>query len=234
MSNYFILDGRPSTDFDCWIADSSAFDGAEMDLSSVEIPGRNGELTLNNHRFKAVAYEVTAYVPRNMQDNVPSLRAWLQANGARKSRYEEYIRPDEYMRARFTGAFKIDQSDRTGATMKLSFIRDPQRFLKLGEAPIGLVEQAHLYNPTMYEAKPKIRAYGTGTLQIGKQTMTITDADEYTDIDCERMDAYKGSNNCNGNIILNGCDFPVLPVGEFYVKATGFSKVEITPNWWTI
>lgn len=234
MRNYFVLDGKPSSDFDCWVASSTAFDGAECDIESVSVPGRMGELILNNNRFNTAEYKVKAYVRHNMQTNVPNLKAWLQAHGTAEYRYEEAIRPSEYMKARFNSAFTVDVSDRLGASMELTFIRDPRRFLKIGENPIEITSSKAMFNPTLYESKPFIRAYGTGTITIGNNALTVTSADEYTDIDCERMDAYKGSTNCNSNITLSNGEFPSLPVGAFDIAITGFSKIIVTPNWWTI
>ena len=64
--------------------------------------------------------------------------------------------------------------------------------------------------------------------------MTITSADQYTDIDCEIMDAYKGATNCNGNIRTTDNKFPVLRAGQNNITKSGISRLEITPRWWTV
>ena len=42
-----------------------------------------------------------------------------------------------------------------------------------------------VYNPTLFDARPLLRIYSTGQVIIGDVTVTVTDCDEYTDIDCE-------------------------------------------------
>ena len=115
----------------------------------------------------------------------------------------------------------------------LQFDCKPQRFLKSGEFPITISGSGTLYNPTGFTAQPLIRAYGTGEFSINGRSVTINEANEYTDIDCDIQDAYKGVVNCNANIVV-GKEFPVLDSGRIEVSMTGISKLEIIPRWWTI
>jgi phage-related protein len=86
----------------------------------------------------------------------------------------------------------------------------------------------------MYDAKPLIRAYGTGYFSISGIRVNINSANVYTDIDCELQEAYKGTINCNGNITLVNGEFPILKSGENLIVISGLSKIELTPRWWTI
>jgi phage-related protein len=233
IRNYFILNGKSSTDFNCYIAKSRAFDGAEPDVESIEIPGRNGELTYSNNRFKPFTDEIEAYIPRNMQETIDGLRAWL-SNNKSFVRYEEVLHPDEFRLARFSGAFEVSESDHKGAALTLPFTFQPQRFLKSGDNVNVLTSNGSLFNPTYYDAKPLIRAYGTGSFTVNDITVTITSADEYTDIDCEIMDAYKGATNCNGNIQTTDNKFPAFRSGQNDISMTGITRLEITPRWWTV
>lgn len=233
MRNHFVLDGKPSTDFNTYIAKSRAFDGVEPDIESVVIPGRNGELTYSNHRYQVFEDEIEAYIPRDMMKSIDGLRDWLSSK-TRYVRYEEAIHPNEYRMARFSGAFSVSESDRKGAAITLPFTFQPQRWLKSGEETKTLNGNGSIYNPTQFQAKPLIRAYGTGYFYIGSIKTTITAANEYTDIDCEIMDAFKGSVNCNGNIQTTDNKFPVLVSGQNSISMAGISRLEITPRWWTV
>ena len=116
----------------------------------------------------------------------------------------------------------------------LVFDCDPRMFLKSGEETLSLTAGISLNNPTLFDALPLIRAYGTGTLTIGSCSVTISTANSYTDIDCEAQEAYKGSTNCNNNIILTNGEFPKLSAGINSISLTGLSRLEITPRWWTL
>lgn len=233
MRNHFVLDGKPSTDFNTYIAKSRAFDGVEPDIESVVIPGRNGELTYSNHRYQAFEDEIEAYIPRDMMKSIDGLRAWLSSKTG-YVRYEEAIHPNEYRMARFSGAFEVSESDHKGAAITLPFTFQPQRWLKSGEEVITLNGNRNVYNPTQFRSKPLIRAYGTGYFYIGSIKTTITAANEYTDIDCEIMDAFKGATNCNGNVSCDDFSNLGLEPGENNITLSGITKLKITPRWWEI
>ena len=91
-----------------------------------------------------------------------------------------------------------------------------------------------LENPTLFDALPFLRVYGTGTLGIGSHTITITAADVYTDIDCEMMDCFKGSANKNQYVQFSGNDFPTLEPGVNGFSFSGITKVEVKPRWWSV
>lgn len=86
----------------------------------------------------------------------------------------------------------------------------------------------------MQTAKPLIRVYGKGIVQIGKQTIEILKAPtEYIDIDCDIQDCFEGTVNRNSYVSLT--DFPVLGPGSNGITlGTGITKVEITPRWWIL
>lgn len=91
-----------------------------------------------------------------------------------------------------------------------------------------------LDNPTLWNSQPLIRAYGAGSFGINSDTVTISTADVYTDIDCEMMDCFKGTANKNANVSFSGYDFPTLKLGENNFTMTGITKLEITPRWWKV
>lgn len=91
-----------------------------------------------------------------------------------------------------------------------------------------------LENPTLFDALPLLRVYGTGILGIGSHTITITAADVYTDIDCEMMDCFKGSANKNQYVQFSGNDFPTLEPGVNGFTFSGITKVEVKPRWWSV
>ena len=118
--------------------------------------------------------------------------------------------------------------------MTLTFDCMPQRWLLSGDAQQTFTSNGTIYNPTLYTAKPLIRAYGTGSMTINGTTVQITSANQYTDIDCELMDAFKGSTNCNGNIVLTNGKFPTLAPGMNNITKSGITSLVITPKWWTL
>ena len=234
MRNYFVFDGKSSAEYDAWIASSNAFDGAEHDEEVIEIPGRNGALVFSNGRWKNFVAAVDCYISHDMRTNVDGLRAFLSSKYG-YCRYEEAIKPDEYRMARFVGPFTVSASDRVGAAFDLSFDCKPQRFLKSGEIPAIYTASGRIYNPTLYPARPLVRCYGSsGTVTVNGTPVRVTGCTAYCDIDCDLMEVYEGTNSRNGTTTLSNGIFPVLDPGENNISFSGWSRVEVTPRWWTI
>lgn len=234
MRDWFIFDGIPSTDFGAYIANSNLFDAPERDVEAVEIPGRNGNLYFDNGRYRNFEAVLSVYIPRRMHENVPALRAFLMSKVG-YCRYEDTMHINEFRLARFMGEFVVSQSDRVGAAMELTFDCKPQRFLKGGEQPITITSTMTINNPTLYNARPLIRCYGTGgTITVGDISITVSGCTEYVDIDCDLMESYEGDVSRNSTTELSNGEFPVLPPGETAIGVSGFSRIEITPRWYTI
>lgn len=234
MTGHFLFDRELSKAYGIYISGSGTFNTPEADVDKMEIPGRNGDLLIDNNRFKNVTITYPAFVRRKFSAYTDSAKMWLMKNNAYR-RLEDTYHPDYYRMARFSGPMDFDVRflNKSGEC-ELSFDCKPQRFLKLGEYAISVTGQAKLYNPTTFAAKPLIRVYGTsGTLLVGDTVMQISEIDGYVDIDCDTQNAFKGTANCNGNIRVSG--FPELPAGETGIGYEGnITGIEITPRWWTI
>lgn len=104
-----------------------------------------------------------------------------------------------------------------------------------GDVAVVVVSPFTIENPTLFDAKPLLRVYGAGTVGIGDYTFTISEADEYTDIDCEMMDCFKGAANKNPYVTFSNYEFPVLVPGVNKITmGAGITKIEITPRWYSV
>ena len=73
-----------------------------------------------------------------------------------------------------------------------------------------------------------------GTVTVNGTPVTVTGCKTFADIDCELMEVYEGTASRNGTTTLVNGAFPELDPGENAVSFTGWSRVEITPRWWSI
>lgn len=233
MIGKFEFNNLLSSDFAIYISGSGTYNAPERDTESVSIPGKNGDLIIDNKRFKNITVKYPAFIREEFKDNTDGARAWLLRDGS-YHRLEDSYHPGEFRMARFIGPLDFDtRALNKSGEFNIEFDCKPQRFLKYGELPIGVTENTTLYNPTSFNALPKVRVYGTkGTLIIGNVIMDIKDIDEYVDIDCEMQNAMKGTMNKNHTI---SNIFPELYPGKNGVKFEGdILKIEIIPRWWTI
>lgn len=235
MARHKLLYGEhTSSEFGIYISGSGTFNAPERDVQTISVPGRDGDLVIDNGRFKNITVSYPAFIREMFKINVAGARRWL-ATSAGYRRLEDSYHPEFYRMARFIGPLDFDTRflNKSGEC-KLSFDCKPQRFLKQGEFKISIEGETKLYNPTGMEALPQIRVFGTGAgeLVVGNTIMQIKRIEEYLDIDCDTQNAYKMNENCNNYISQV---FPVLEEGETGISFSGgIDKIEIIPRWWTL
>lgn len=231
---YLCFGGKSTEDFECHISGQGTFLSPERDVDSVSVPGRNGDLHIDNGRFYNIEIIYPAFITKDFRNNYEALKAFLLAQRGYK-RLEDSYHPEYYRRATYKGRIEpvMTPLNRSGS-FDLKFDCDPRCFLKEGERVITVTGAQSILNQTGFSAKPLIRAYGTGTLTVGSVSVQIITASEYTDIDCDMQEAYKGAVNCNNNIILTNGSFPELVPGQNDVLISGLSRIDITPRWWTV
>lgn len=236
MRKTITLNNKSLADFGVYISGKGVFDAPERDSESIEIPGRNGELTIDNGRYKNKPLTYPAFIIRDLKYNAQGLRNFLLSQSG-YVRLEDDYHPEEYRLAKWIGGFEAEPIEELyAANFDLTFSCYPQRFLKEGEQEIEITAATTINNNYLTTAKPLIRAYGTGSFSIGGIAVQITSASSYTDIDCELEEAYKDSlaTNCNGNVVLTNGNFPKLVPGDNAITLSGITKLIITPRWWIL
>lgn len=234
--NLFVFDGKSSREFGIALTGIGVYDAPKRDYDSISIPGRNGNLTLDNGRYNNITLRYTANVVRRFGENVDNFRAFaLSRNGY--CRLEDTYHPDEYRMAMYAGPFQVEPGflNRWGE-FDIEFDCKPQRFLKAGEMPVEIPAGAtvKLMNPTYYDARPIIRCYGTGDFIFGNNTISINDMTNYVDIDCDTQDAFEGTVNRNPDIEVDIGHWPVLREGQTAIQNNTDGLMTIIPRWWTI
>ena len=77
MRNWLTFNGISSADYGVYISGSGTFNAPARDESSVVVPGRNGELTIDNGRYNNISVEYPAFIYRGFNMNVDGLRNFL-------------------------------------------------------------------------------------------------------------------------------------------------------------
>lgn len=237
MMHYFTFAGKNSNEFGIRISGEATYNAPERKYTEETVAGRNGTLIFDEGSFKNISVKYPAFVITNMPQRVRDFRNYM-CSFAGYQRLEDTYDHETYRLGQYAGGLEVKSSgymNRQGE-FEIEFNCKPQRFLKSGEMPIEYTANGVLYNPTRFDAQPFIRVNGTGagTVGIGSYLITISAIDEYVDIDCELMDAYKGTTNCNANVSFNADDFKI-GAGNNGVTFTGnITSVEITPRFYII
>ncbi len=234
MINFFLFNGQSSDSFGIYISGGQTFNSPEKDVESIEIPGRNGNLTISRNRFKNITVSYPTFIRRKFAENSGAARAWLLgADGY--CRLEDSYHPDYFRMAQFSGPLDFDMRFLNySGEADLAFDCKPQRFLKSGEHPVSCAKGSALVN-AWFPSLPLIKVSGTGAgnLYIGSYTVEILSLDGYVMLDSDTQNAYKDTLNKNNTI--SAPEFPVLLPGINNISWDGgIQAVEITPRWWTV
>lgn len=231
--NYITYNGTDLRDYGLYISGTYVYNSPARMYDPITIPGRNGSILGSEKRLDDVELKYPAFICTDFSNNIAGLRAYLLSNIGYKRLTDTY-HPNEFRLGYFPGALEVDPTSKLDAgNFELKFMCKPQRFLLTGETATTFSASGTITNPTLFDAKPLLRVYGTGSITVNGITITISEADSYTDIDCEIMEAYKGTANKNYAVSLDSVYFPVLSPGANTITLDGVTA-DITPRWWTL
>lgn len=240
MIGRIIVDGKSSADFGVYLTDAGSYSVAERDVDSVKVQGRDGELIIDNGRYKNASLTYPAVIAEDFNYNYTAFMGYIHSRRG-YMRVEDSFHPDEYVLARYVGETTPKTVKGNKGTFVLKFSRKPQRYLKSGESALTFTNTqggvSPIYNELYTDAKPLVRVYGTGDVSIGTETITISSSYSYSymDIDCDSENAYYGTINVNDKITLGSGNFWTLKPGlNSITLGNGITRIEVTPRWWRL
>jgi len=235
IMNYIKIDGVDSREFGFYAYEREVHTGAERVYEDVVILGRNGSVKLDTQRYANVPHSYDLICYDRAERHIKELRAFV-ASLIGYRRLEDSYENDYYYIACFEGGLEPTLSrDRNKAKVKLEFTRKPERYLKIGEEPIVLTESSTLVNPTLYQSKPIIKAYGGSGFSLNGNAVNISASTDYVGIDSESMECYYMDQSMNANVSLQNNEYPILQSGTNVFELTsGTTKLEIIPRWYTL
>ena len=233
MMHFLTFAGKSSQDFGIRISGEATFNSPERKCTEVEVAGRNGTIIIDEGAFNNIIVNYPSYIIIDMPQRVRDFVNYMNSF-AGYQRLEDTYAPDVFRLAQYKGGLDVKSKgymNRQG-TFDIEFNCKPQRFLKSGEVIQTFNTNGTIYNMTNFASQPLIRAYGNaaGTVGIGHYLITISQIDEYVDIDCELMDAFKGAVNCNANVSFNADEFKLSSGANGVTFTGGITKVEIKPR----
>ena len=231
----FIYNGKSSSDFGMVLSGEDTWKKPLPDFERMQIPGRNGDLILSNNRYNNIEIKYHVGIKRNFDSYFSTFMNFLLKEPG-YHRLEDSYHPEYYRMAVLNKEVSPTPAFMNySGTFDLEFSCMPQLYLKSGEWMQVFHQSDAVYNPTAYHAKPLLRIYGTGVIEVGNGEMTITENDSYIDIDCEMEEAYRGTVNMNRYLELGDGDFPALTPGSNKISfGSEITRVELTPRWWCL
>ena len=239
IRNFLTYAGRNSKDFLLYISGPGVYDAPAVDISLQTVPGKNGDLILDNakygeHRFKNLNITYSAFFFDALASRTTDVKSWLFSPIGYQVLHDTYD-PDFFRMAICKDAIQFDTKRGKGASMKLVFHCQPQRWSLDGQRRIRMEDSGILKNPFSFRSMPIIRVYGSGagTVYVRDVEISILQNSGYIDLDCETHNASNAAGFCN-HYVHSG-DFPELEPGRNAISWEGaITALEITPRWWTL
>ncbi len=207
MIPFFIFNGINSKDRGIIVNSLPSISKAKRRYEEIEVPGRNGNLYIDDESFEPFEYEITCTMMPEAE--IRTLSSWLEGSG-------KLILSSEL--DKFYNVFISDQIDyeqvyRVCNKFVVHFKVQPIA-LSVKEKVLYLNQESsiNLKNFT-YNTYPYIKVEGSGkvTLIINNSEVVINEIQNYIELDCELEEAFKGEMNCNSSIEC--IDFPKLKPG---------------------
>lgn len=204
----------------------------EREYDVLTAAGRNGAYLKDKKRFPNVPMSYYFFfVPGQNTTAEENYNSWRQAYMSKIGyhRLSDTEHPNEYYKAYLVRITPTVSRERSLIKALVEFSRLPMRYLTAGELVTTLTADGTVSNPTQFPSMPSLRVYGNGVLTINSDTITISGASSYTDIDFETGECI------GGTITLSTPDFvPLISGNNTFDLGDGITKVEITPRWWQV
>lgn len=228
----FSINGKSSSDFGCYVVNSNWWDKPSRNFSTQKVVGRNGALHTDEGTFEDIELTFDVFSGEEFEGSYNSLMDWVLSK-AGYVRIDTSFDPDHFILAYVSEGSEPDFTTlRNMGTATVTFTRKPQRFLVSGDSFVEYASGSTISNPYPVTAKPIIRCYGSGAVQIGDYSFEIKgNPYEYLDVDSELQDCYHLTDN--GNNCLTCEEFPLLE-GDSALTWSGFDKIEIKSRLWQL
>lgn len=219
------FDGINSLEYGVYITGEAVYNAPKRAVEMVAIPGRNGDLAIDQGRYENIEATYPAGIFADTQEEFAAkMRTFRNLLVSRYNyvRITDDYHPDEYRLGLYHAGLEVEPVAYSRAgEFNITFDCKPQRFLTSGEEPLNLYLEpepwvdhngteitdhhsevfyfskmgANIENPTETESKPLIVVPKAGTIRIGNKNVTITGTTYPVYIDCESMEVYTKSSS---------------------------------------
>jgi phage-related protein len=226
------------------IQSKTEFSAPARDVTSQAVPGRSGNLLLDNGRYQNRALKYTCVIAPwwadaqglTLSDCAKRLKEILLTAFGYKVLRTDY-NPGYFYRAAYTSALDVEEIYSQTGKISLAFDAMPFMYSDAGQEQIAIDEPTTtIINPEGWESRPQITISGSGDVEItitnatGGKTYHLLDVSPGMAIDAELMEVYLGGISCNNKMTTP--EFPVFAPGENAIQWSGeVQGLQIIPRW---
>lgn len=241
--NYFTYNGISSADMGVRIQSKSIHSVPKYDVTTISIPGRDGELIVPGGRFPNATVTYTCFVPAKsiaeLSEKITAVKGWLYTEPDRYHILSDTYDTVFFRKAVINNKLDIAEQCKKIGTFTVTFSCYPFKYSYEGQKQTTYTETFTVINPYPFNAKPylKVNGRGTGTLTIqsasSNKGWTFSTLNGYTEADSEQMNFYHDTEPKNDTVVGDG--FPILYPGQNVISfEDAITSVEIIPRWMTL
>lgn len=167
---HLIFGDVDSADYGIYISGDGVYNAPERDVEFVSVPGRNGDIAMDQGRYNniTVTYPAGTFAKKQeeFREKLSDFRnAILSQKGYQ--RLEDTYHPEEFRMAVYTAGLEVDPvAYQQAGEFELTFNCKPQRWLTVGALPIPVDSGDVLQNPTVFDSSPLLEVEGYGTVSF--------------------------------------------------------------------
>lgn len=231
--------GKWNTSLYILVKERPAIPSPEYDYDTVKIPGRDGELYIEQKSVKDITITISftfACKPHRWQGVAREARKWLMGKEDRRLILSDS--QDRYYKVKHVVLDQTERQIKEVGEFSADFICEGRQYLIEGDWPLELTytnssggQSAHIWNP--YETSmPVFIISGNGTCRITVNGHTLeAEVSGQLTVDTQREVAYKADMSSANTSVT--CDYETLalePGDNSITKPTGFN-LQILPKW---
>lgn len=189
-----VWSGKDLNDFGMRLHADLKFDGVERDVDEIEIPGRNGVVVRDNHRFKPVDqnFEFTISLLKgksNLENQIKEAQSFISGLYGFKD-FSWTGEPNYIFKAKVNGKSSTSRSNPFRATVAVPVKLFPMKYLKSSYDNASALKSGESFqNKGTQVAYPIITLTGTGdvTLTVNDKNFVLKNITDGVVIDCENQ-----------------------------------------------
>ena len=177
---HLIFGDVDSADYGIYISGDGVYNAPERDVEFVSVPGRNGDIAMDNGRYNniTVTYPAGTFAKtqEEFREKLSDFRnAVLSQKGYQ--RLEDTYHPEEFRMAVYTAGLEVDPvAYQQAGKFELTFNCKPQRWLTVGALPIPVDSGDVLQNPTVFDSSPLLEVEGYGNISFNGYDINLRNA----------------------------------------------------------
>ena len=167
-----------SRDMHLYVLSQLEFSSPERDVESVSIPGRDGDLMMDNGRYKSVIHKIPCHLKVAIDDDLEGalsrIHQWLVADaGSHDLLFDHDL--DFIYRASIDNAVTTSRILSHFGRVVINFRIHPVKYLQKSLVESKVLNGVNVENPFQVIAKPILRIVGNGdiTINIGGKSLVL-------------------------------------------------------------